>query len=202
MLVLYTVIILHTVAEFIDPWLRGKVNSGIGLSYLPASHAAWRAGTRVDFIPQSEIYEFGSWLHLRIRAAAKHYQTIVLSQWGGTVGHILRILDRVGPVVQNDVSRRHVAAAATAVHHVTVAVLTRRRRGPLHKQRPLLAALVIAAGGRGRYTGRRTAAVHWWIGAAAALVSSPRMAGPSEQPSRGHDLLFLWRMKWRYSSMV
>jgi hypothetical protein len=27
-----------TVAEFIDPWLRDKVNSGIGLSYRPANH--------------------------------------------------------------------------------------------------------------------------------------------------------------------
>jgi hypothetical protein len=34
-----------------------KVNSGIGLSYRPASHVAWRAG--VDFISQSGIHEFG-----------------------------------------------------------------------------------------------------------------------------------------------
>jgi hypothetical protein len=31
----------RAVAEFIDPWLRDKVNSGIGLSYRPASHVAW-----------------------------------------------------------------------------------------------------------------------------------------------------------------
>jgi hypothetical protein len=28
----------RTVAEFIDPWLGDKVNSGIGLSYRPSSH--------------------------------------------------------------------------------------------------------------------------------------------------------------------
>ncbi len=31
--------------KFIDPWLWDKVNSGIGLSYRPASHEAWRTGT-------------------------------------------------------------------------------------------------------------------------------------------------------------
>ncbi len=54
---------LFSVAEFIDLWLGDKVNFGIGLSYRPASHVAWRAGTiiyaGVDFIPQSGIYEFG-----------------------------------------------------------------------------------------------------------------------------------------------
>jgi hypothetical protein len=49
---------MYPVAEFTDPCLGDKVNSGIGLS-----DVAWRAGTttlfRVDFIPQSGIYEFG-----------------------------------------------------------------------------------------------------------------------------------------------
>ncbi len=51
------------VAEFIDPWLGEKVNSGIGLPHRPASHVAWHACTDpyagVDLIPQSGIYEFG-----------------------------------------------------------------------------------------------------------------------------------------------
>jgi len=32
------------VAEFIVPDWGDKVNSGIGLSYQPASHVAWQAG--------------------------------------------------------------------------------------------------------------------------------------------------------------
>jgi hypothetical protein len=36
-------------AEFIDSWMGDKDNSGIGLSYRPASHVAWRAG--IDFVP-------------------------------------------------------------------------------------------------------------------------------------------------------
>jgi hypothetical protein len=36
----------HSVAEFIDPWLRDKINSGIGLLYRLASHVAWRVGTK------------------------------------------------------------------------------------------------------------------------------------------------------------
>jgi hypothetical protein len=32
--------------HFIDPWLGDKVNSGTGLSYRPANHVAWRAGTK------------------------------------------------------------------------------------------------------------------------------------------------------------
>ncbi len=34
-----------TVAQFTDPWLGDKVNSGIGLSYRPSSHVAWHADT-------------------------------------------------------------------------------------------------------------------------------------------------------------
>jgi len=53
-----------TVAEFIDSDWGDKINSGIGLSYRPASHT-WAGGAvrqpyaKVDFIPQSWIYEFG-----------------------------------------------------------------------------------------------------------------------------------------------
>jgi hypothetical protein len=43
-----------------------KVNYGIGLSYWPGSHVAWRTATTtlcrgVDLIPQSGIYGFGYW---------------------------------------------------------------------------------------------------------------------------------------------
>ncbi len=52
------------VAEFIDPWLGDKVDSGIGLSYRPASIcslAGRQPYARVDFIPPSQgrDYEFG-----------------------------------------------------------------------------------------------------------------------------------------------
>jgi hypothetical protein len=50
--------------EFIDPDWGDKVNSGIGLSHLPAR--LWAGGpydgqpyAGNDFIPQSWIYEFG-----------------------------------------------------------------------------------------------------------------------------------------------
>ncbi len=51
------------VAEFIDPWLGDKVNSGIGLLY--RGTPGYMAGglqqpyAGVDFIPQSGICEFG-----------------------------------------------------------------------------------------------------------------------------------------------
>jgi hypothetical protein len=52
------------VAEFIDPDWEDKVNSSIGLSYRSARlHGLARAGTTayagVEFIPQSQICEFG-----------------------------------------------------------------------------------------------------------------------------------------------
>ncbi len=57
---------LYPVAEFIDPWLGDKVNSGLGLSYRNAR--LYMAGgpvrqpyAGVDFIPQSRIFEFGYW---------------------------------------------------------------------------------------------------------------------------------------------
>ncbi len=56
------------VAEFIDPWLGDKVNSGIGLSYRPANHACSlgvpvrQPYAGVDFLPHLGIYyELGYW---------------------------------------------------------------------------------------------------------------------------------------------
>jgi hypothetical protein len=53
----------HTVAEFMDPDWGEKVNVSIGLSYWPAGLCAGRPVRQlyvgVNFIPQSEIYEFG-----------------------------------------------------------------------------------------------------------------------------------------------
>jgi hypothetical protein len=37
--------IVRSVAEFIDSDWEDKVNSGVGLSYWPANHVTWRAGT-------------------------------------------------------------------------------------------------------------------------------------------------------------
>ncbi len=59
--------VLSPVAEFIDPWLghKDKVNSGIGLSYRTGTPGYMVGGsvrqpyTWVDFIPQSENYEYG-----------------------------------------------------------------------------------------------------------------------------------------------
>ncbi len=50
-----------TLAEFIDPWLGDKVNSGIGLSCRPASLPVRQPYAGVDFIPRSGIYKFGYW---------------------------------------------------------------------------------------------------------------------------------------------
>ncbi len=53
--------VVYPVAAFIDPWLGDKVNSGIGLSYRPASHVALRASRQpyagADLVPQSGIIE-------------------------------------------------------------------------------------------------------------------------------------------------
>ncbi len=55
------------VAEIIDPWLGDKVNSGLVLLYLPASHVAWRAGTTAlcwSWLYPSVrdlLYEFSYW---------------------------------------------------------------------------------------------------------------------------------------------
>ncbi len=51
------------VAEFIDPWLGDKVNSGIGLSYRHARLQGWRAVTTTLCLswlyPPVRDYEFG-----------------------------------------------------------------------------------------------------------------------------------------------
>jgi len=51
-------------AEFIDPWLVDKVNSGISLSYRPASHVTWRAGTttlcRIWLYPPVRDLQYGN----------------------------------------------------------------------------------------------------------------------------------------------
>ncbi len=59
--------LLEPWGQILIPWLGGKVNYGIGLSYQPASlYVAWRAGTttlcyEADFIPPFRNYEFGYW---------------------------------------------------------------------------------------------------------------------------------------------
>jgi hypothetical protein len=66
---LLVVLELQKLAEFIDPDWGDKVNSGIGLSYRPAILHGLAGGpvpvrqlyVGVDFIPQSWIYEFGSY---------------------------------------------------------------------------------------------------------------------------------------------
>ncbi len=52
---------INPVAEFLDPDGGDKVNSGRGLSYRPSrlQGLAGQYDNRVNFSPQSRIYEFG-----------------------------------------------------------------------------------------------------------------------------------------------
>ncbi len=43
-------------AEFIDPWLGDKVNSGIGLSYQHSRLHGWRAGTTTLYPPVKDLW--------------------------------------------------------------------------------------------------------------------------------------------------
>jgi len=60
------IVTTRSVAGFKDPWLGDKVNSGIGLSYRPASHVAWRAYTTI--LRRSWLYHpsQGLWIRLLV----------------------------------------------------------------------------------------------------------------------------------------
>jgi len=68
---------LEIVAEFIDPLLGVIVNSGIGLSYRPASHVAWRDGTttlcrQLFSNEKNETKRFSQWKKIGIDAVLWH----------------------------------------------------------------------------------------------------------------------------------
>ncbi len=80
-----------SVAEFINPWLEDKVNSGIGLSYRPTipAHGAWRAVTTVDNpMPELTLSE-DLWIRLLIKTCTltteEEYSRIFLSTFSSYV---------------------------------------------------------------------------------------------------------------------
>ncbi len=51
-------------SRILSPWLVAIIGSGMGLSYCPASHVAWRAGMTILYrrsalFPPVRDYEFG-----------------------------------------------------------------------------------------------------------------------------------------------
>ncbi len=80
------------VAEFIDPWLGDKVNSGIGLSHRPANRYD-NSMPELTLSPQSGIYEFGygprisqkfvslSWISRRIEFFEFNLKNFILEKF-------------------------------------------------------------------------------------------------------------------------
>ncbi len=59
-------VFLIPIAEFVDPWLGDKVNSGKGLSYWPTSHVAWQAGTTAPCLSWLSPPVRDQWIWLQI----------------------------------------------------------------------------------------------------------------------------------------